>query len=97
MTFFVEVLSEHLEPQVRSIGDYKTKEEAIAVAHGIIKEFLLREFKPGMNSQALLLLYQERGEHPFIFRDDENTFNVPGYNHTLYAMICAGEICKVRK
>jgi hypothetical protein len=99
MTFFVETLSKHLEPetQVRRVGEYKTKAEAMAVAHKIIEEFLRREFKPGMDAKTLFSLYQEQGEYPFIFVNDDNTFNVPGFGHARYAMTCAAEICGGRK
>lgn len=99
MTFFVEGVSKHLEPktQVRRIGEYKTVAEAIVVAHKAIDEFLKREFKPGMDSKALFSLYQSHGEYPFIFRDDDNTFNVPGFNHAHYAMTRSAELCGGKK
>lgn len=95
MTFFVEGLSGHLDPssQVRRIGEYPTVAEAIAVAKKAVDTFLLREFKAGMDAKALFALYQTRGEYPFIFRDDDKTFNVPGFSHVQYAMVRATEIC----
>jgi hypothetical protein len=99
MTFYVEGLSKHLEPQpqVRRIGEYDTVAEAIAVAHRLIDGFLRREHKPGMDAKALFSLYQAQGEYPFIFRDDDNTFNVPGFSHGHYAMTRAAEICSGKK
>ncbi len=99
MTFFVEGLSKHLEPptQVRRIGEYKTVAEAIAVAQKAIEEFLHREFKPGMDAKSLFSRYQTQGEYPFIFRNDDKTFNVPGFNHAHHAMTCSTEICSGRK
>lgn len=99
MTFFVEGLSKHLEPQtqVRRIGEYKTVPEAITVAQRTIEEFLRLKFKPGMDAKALFSLYQAQGEHPFIFRNDDKTFNVPGFNHAHYAMTRAMEICGSKK
>ena len=35
----------------------------------------------------------ERGEYPFIFRDDDKTFNVPGFNHLHYAMTRSQALC----
>ncbi len=95
MTFFVEGISKHLEPeaQVRRIGEYATVAEAIAAAQKTVEKFLLKELKPGMDSKSLFLLYREHGEYPFIFRNDDNTFNVPGFNHANYAMKRAAEIC----
>ena len=95
MTFFVEGLSRHHEPetQVRRIGEYQTVAEAIAVAQRTVDAFLRREHKPGMDATALFSHYQAHGEYPFIFRDDDKTINVPGFNHTHYAMTRAAEIC----
>jgi hypothetical protein len=95
MTFFVEGVSKHLEPktQVRRIGEYRTIAEAIEVARGTIDAFLQKETKPGMDPKALFALYQSHGEYPFIFRDDDKTFNVPGFNHAHYAMTRAAEFC----
>ena len=99
MTFFVEGLSKHLEPQtqVRRIGEYQSITEAIAVAQGTIEEFLRREFKPGMDAKSLFSRYQAQGEYPFIFRNDDKTFNVPGFNHAHHAMIRSTEICNGRE
>ena len=95
MTFFVEGISKHLEPeaQVRRIGECVTTVEAISVAQKTVEEFLVREFKPGMDGKALFSRYREHGEHPFIFRSDDKTFNVPGFNHAQYAMKRAAELC----
>ena len=99
MTFLVEGLSKHLEPrkQLRRIGEYETVEEAIAVAQMTVDAFLRREFKPGMDAKELYLLYQTQGECPFIFRDDNSTVNLPGFNHVRYAMSRAAEICRGKK
>lgn len=95
MTYFVEGLSKHLEPQtqVRRIGEYPTLAEAITAAKATVEEFLNRQRKPGMDAKALFALYRAEGEYPFIFRDDDKTFNVPGFNHAHYAMTRAAEIC----
>jgi hypothetical protein len=99
MTFFVEGVSKHHEPQtqVRRIGEFQTVAEAIAMAQRTIDEYLQREFKPGMDGKALFSRYQAHGEYPFIFRDDDKTFNVPGFNHAHYAMTRAAELCGGKK
>ncbi len=99
MTFFVEGLSDHRasETRVRRIGDYQTLTEAIAAAQRTIEAFLQREFKAGMDPKTLFARYQEQGEYPFIFRDDDKTFNVPGFNHLHYAMTRCTELCGGRK
>jgi hypothetical protein len=95
MTYFVEGVSKHLEPepQVRRIGEYQTVAEAIAVAQKAIEQFLRAEFKRGMDAKKLLSLYEERGEHMFIFQDEAKTFNVPGFDHADYATTRTAEIC----
>jgi hypothetical protein len=99
MTFFVEGLSKHLEPQtqVRRIGDYGTITEAVATARKTVDAFLSKALKPGMDAKALFAAYQSKGEHPYIFRDDDKTFNVPGFNHLHYAMTRAAELCGGKK
>ena len=98
MTFFVEGLSGHLEPksQVRRIGECNTAAEAVAMAQKAVDAFLLREFKAGMEAKALFAIYQSRGEYPFIFRDDDKTFNVRNFNHFHYALTRSGELCKAK-
>lgn len=95
MTYFVEGVSKHdePEPEVRRIGEYETVEEAIAVAKKTIEKFLRGEFKRGMSAKALYALYEERGEHMFIFQDEAGTFNVAGFEHTHCARALAAEIC----
>ncbi|MDH3316093.1 MAG: hypothetical protein OER43_10045 [Gammaproteobacteria bacterium] len=99
MTFIVEGLSIHLDPEalVRRIDQYNTLAEAITTAQETIEEVLRREFQPGMDDKSLFALYQAQGEYPFIFRDDDKTLNVPGFNHTRYAMTRAAEICGGKK
>jgi hypothetical protein len=95
MTYFVEGVSKHLDPQpeVRRIGEFKTVAEAVAVAQKAIEQFLRDEFKRGMDAKKLISLYEERGEHMFIFQDEAKTFNVSGFDHAEYARTCAAEIC----
>jgi len=94
MTYFVEGVSKHLEPepQVRRIGEYQTVAEAVAVAQKVIEQFLCEEFRRGMTAKRLYALYEERGEHIFIFQDEAKTFNVAGFDHADYARTLAGEI-----
>lgn len=94
MAFIVEGVSKHDDPdaEVRRIGAYETREEAIAVAKVTVDDFLRREYKAGMLSSELFSKYQERGEHPFIFRDDDKTINVRTFDHINYAMLRCAEI-----
>jgi hypothetical protein len=99
MTYFVEGLSGHTEPdtRVRRIGEYESLPEAIAAAKRLVDGYLRREYRPGMEPRTLLSRYQEQGEHPYIFRDDDATFNVPGFNHLHYATTRTGDICRGKK
>ena len=99
MAYFVEGLSGHweAEPKVRRIGEYETLEEAVASAKRIIDGFLRREYKSGTDSKTLLYRYKEAGEHPYIFRDDQNTLNVPGFTHLQYATTRCDDICSGKK
>lgn len=99
MTYYVEGLSGHQQPdsKVRRIGSYNALPDAIASARRIVDGFLRREFKPGMEPGTLLSHYQELGEHPYIFRDDDKTFNVPGFNHISYATTRSNDICSGKK
>ena len=99
MTYFVEGVSKHHEPEpeVRRIGDYESLAEAIAVAQKAIAQFLRKEFKRGMSAKKLYALYEEQGEHMFIFQDEAGTFNVPGFDHAHCARDLAAEICGRRK
>lgn len=99
MTFFVEGVSKHHDPQpeVRRVGEYDTVAEATTVAKKAIDKFLLREFKRGMEARKLVSLYETRGEHMFIFQDEAKTFNVPGFDHLKYATTRATEICGRKK
>jgi len=99
MTFIVEGLSMHLDPesQVRRIGEYNTMAEAITEAQHTVDQVLWRAYKPGMEAKELFYLYQTQGEFPFIFRDDDKTLNVRGFNHTQYAMTRAAEMCGGKK
>jgi hypothetical protein len=95
MTYFVEGVSKHQEPEpeVRRIGEFESLADAIAVAQKAIAQFLRKEFKRGMSAKKLYALYEEQGEHMFIFQDEAGTFNVPGFDHLDYAETVAAEIC----
>ena len=99
MTYYVEGLSGHQQPdsKVRRIGEYDALPYAIASAKRIVDGFLRREFKPGMEPGTLLARYKELGEHPYLFRDDDKTFNVPGFNHISYATTRSADICGGKK
>jgi hypothetical protein len=95
MALVVEVISNNpgRDAEVRRIGEYATIPEAIAVAQKIVDDFLQRTVKPGLDGESLYTLYRTRGDHPFIFRDNDTTTSVPGFNQAQYAMARATELC----
>lgn len=99
MTYIVECLSKQNQPkaEVRHIGNFKTLAIAIAASKRIIDQFLMREYSPGTTSKVLFAVYQNLGEFPYIFRDDDKTFNVHGFNHLQYAQERCQEICEGKK
>jgi hypothetical protein len=50
-----------------------------------------------MDAKSLVKLYKAQGEYPFIFRDDDLTVNVPGFEHSHYARDRAAEVCNGKK
>jgi hypothetical protein len=99
MAYLVEGVVNYLKPdsEVRRIGEFETAEEAIATAQKIVDEFLRCSVKPGMDAKSLVKLYKAQGEYPFIFRDDDLTVNVPGFEHSHYAKDRATEVCNGKK
>jgi hypothetical protein len=96
MTFYVEGLTSSREPdqQVCRIGEYESLQIAIAAAKQVINKFLARELKPDMLPSMLFSRYQEFGEVPVIFCDeDDKTVNVAAsFNHLQYALARCGEM-----
>ena len=100
MTFFVEGLTScrEIDRQVRRIGEYASLEDAVAAAKQAINEFLVREIKPGMPPATLFARYQDFGEVPIIFRDDDDkTMNVSYFNHFEYALAQCAEMSVTRR
>jgi len=95
MTYIVEGLtsSRDIDQQVRRIGEFESLDDAVAAAKQAINEFLAREFRAGMLPSKLFARYQNFGEVPIIFRDDDDkTVNVPNFNHFQYALARCAEM-----
>ncbi len=99
MSYIVESLSKHNQPnaEVRHIGNFKTLPIAIAASKRIVDQFLQREYSPGTTAKVLFAVYQNLGEFPYIFRDDDKTINVHGFSHFQYALERCHEICEGKK
>ncbi len=99
MAFFVEGLTGFggIDGRARCIGEYDTLAGALAAARRTIDEFLVREFRSGMLPSALFAKYEDSGEAPFIFRNYDETVDVPDFNHVRYALARCKEICGRRR
>jgi hypothetical protein len=91
MSFVVEVLKKETE-EVIHIGEFEAKYLAVACAKRAIDAFLLREYMIGMTPDELFRRYTNHGEYPCIFRDGDNTLNVP-FSHLQYAMDRCDHVC----
>jgi len=99
MKYSVDVLMHYreMDGKVRHIGEFLTVEDAVAAAKRTIGEFLVRRFRQGMLPATLFTLYREFGEVPYIFRTEEDdTTNVPGFNHFEYAKSLCIEMCRTQ-
>lgn len=82
---------------VRHIGNYEKLEDAIAAAKRVVDRFLLQEYTRGTSPEVIFSVYQNVGEFPFIFRDDDKTINVHEFNHLQYAMAECAKLCSAKK
>ena len=87
MAFCVEgVKRTGADGTVRHIGDFEKLEDAIAAAKRVVDRFVLQEYTKGTSPEVIFTVYQNVGEFPYIFRDDDKTLNVHEFNHLKYAM-----------
>ena len=102
MTFFVEQLNTVSDEVIR-VGKAETLDDAIAIAKGIVDEFLQRHcyyYNPSADAlyntsaDALYIRYQQSGLLPCIFRDDGETLNVRSFDHLHYASLQCLRLCK---
>jgi hypothetical protein len=98
MAFCVEGVSRTgPDGTVRHIGNYEKLEDAIAAAKRVVDRFLLQEFAKGTSPEIIFTVYQNLGEFPYIFRDDDKTINVHEFNHLKYAMAECATLCRNKK
>jgi hypothetical protein len=98
MTFYVEGLKRSGPAgTIHHIGNYEKLDDAIAAAKRTVDSFLMHEYSPGTSSEVLFAVYENLGEFPYIFRDDDRTVNVPEFNHLQYAMAECAEFCEGRR
>lgn len=94
-TFFVEASSggDASDDNVRRIGDFDTRDEAIACVKRTIDAVLIAQYRPGMQPRQLLARYEAAGETFTIFQDDDATMNVSGFNPVQYARQRCQDYC----
>lgn len=94
-TFFVEASSgeDGSDDSVRRIGDFDTRDEAIACVRRAIDALLIAQYRPGMEPRQLLARYEAAGETFTIFQDDDATMNVSGFNPVQYARQRCQDYC----
>ena len=78
---------------VRRIAGCDTLEDAIKTAEQSVDSFLAARHYHSRQAQELFSKYQQFGEVPIIFSDDESTINVTAFNHIQYAKMRCGVLC----
>ncbi len=93
--FFVEACSAgaQSDDSVRRVGEFDTRDEAIACARRLIDALLIAQYRPGMHPGELMARYQAAGEELAIFQDDDMTINVAGFNPLQYAKQRCQDYC----
>jgi hypothetical protein len=80
------------ESERYSLGTFATCAEATAACRRIVDEFLLDQYKPGMDAVDLCRLYTGFGEDPFIVSADPAC----RFSAWTYATARCAEICIMR-
>ena len=99
MTFFVDAITKlpNKRLKARRIGEYLTREEAVAAAKQMIDDFLYREYRQsaghGVTAERLLARYEGIAEVPYIWRKRQVSTNMPGFDHKEYAARRCADIC----
>ncbi len=87
MTYLVEAIRrlDTGERQVRRVGEYETRREAIRAAEQLVDTFLLRAPSSGMSAAELCHRYETQGEIPVIFNDRQGMQSFIWFNYSEYA------------
>jgi len=88
MTYLVEAIR-RLNPgetQVRRVGEYETRTEAIKAAQQLVDAFLLHASTPGMSAAELWRSYEASGEVPVIFNDRQGMQSSIWFDSGEYAL-----------
>jgi hypothetical protein len=95
MAYIVEGLTKAGEGEgsVRRIAECNTLEAAISTAQQTVDNFLTAWHYNGRSAEELFSKYEQFGEVPIIFQDDESTMNVTAFNHIQYAKLRCRLLC----
>jgi hypothetical protein len=93
--FFIEAAraGDPSDDNVRRVGEFDTRDEAIACTRRLIDALLIAQYRPGMYPHELMARYQAAGEQFAIFQDDDATMNVSGFNALHHARQRCEEYC----
>ncbi len=88
MTYLVEAVRrlDSGEKQVRRVGEYATRTEAIKAAELLVDAFLLHARTPGMSAAELCRSYEASGEVPVIFNDRQGMQSSIWFDSSAYAL-----------
>jgi hypothetical protein len=98
MTYSVEGLTgtRGEKNHVRHIGDYDTLANAISASIQVIDQFLLTRHEQHMTVADLYSLYEDLGEVPVIFSNNDETISMGAFNHFKFAKSRCTELCAAR-
>ena len=87
MTYLVEAIRrlDTGEKQVRRVGEYGTRTEAIQAAQHVVDAFLLDAHRAGMSAAELYMAYETAGEAPVIFNDRDGMQSSIWFDYAEYA------------
>ena len=75
------------------LGEFDSREEAVAVCKKIVDDFLSSQIKPGITAEDLFQHYSSFGEDPIIVGDDSsNPFSALDYAKERCAVICGSGV-----
>jgi hypothetical protein len=77
----------------RSLGEFPTYSEALAVCQELVDRFLGHEYVPGMTERALYFRYMMFGQDPFIAEGPGEPASAPGFSAWDYAKVRCSELC----
>lgn len=78
----------------RSLGEFPTYSEALAVCQELVDRFLGHEYVPGMTERALYFRYMMFGREPFLVNGTDEAEAQPGFSAWDYARERCADLCE---